>query len=116
MTQTTITDVVSLIELAGDQLAAAHESSSGRAARTIHGHGSTLRQTLLALVAGHALGEHDSPGEATLQVLAGRVRLSVGPDSVEATAGDYLAIPPARHDLAAIEDAVVVLTVVVGGR
>lgn len=29
-------------------------------------------------LAGHALAEHDSPGEATLHVLHGRVRLSAG--------------------------------------
>jgi quercetin dioxygenase-like cupin family protein len=28
-----------------------------------------LRQTLIALAAGHQLDEHDSPGEATVHVL-----------------------------------------------
>jgi quercetin dioxygenase-like cupin family protein len=110
-------DVVSLTALADEQVAAARASSAGRSAHTIHG-GQTLalRQTVLALVAGRALGEHESPGEATLQVLAGRVRLSAGDDSWEAAAGDYLVIPPARHDLAAIDDSAVLLSVVTAAR
>lgn len=35
-----------------------------------------------------SLGEYESPGETTLQVLAGRVRLSAGDDSTEGAAGD----------------------------
>jgi quercetin dioxygenase-like cupin family protein len=110
-------DVLSLTGLADEQVAAARASSAGRSARTIHG-GQTyaLRQTVLALVAGQALGEHESPSEATLQVLAGRVRLSAGDDSWEAVKGDYLVIPPARHDLAAIDDSAVLLSVVTDVR
>ena len=70
-----------------------------------------LRQTLIALTAGRALGEHEAPGEATLQVLSGRVRLHAGEDSWEGGDGDYLIIPPVRHDLEAVTDAVVLLTV-----
>ncbi|MFD0817376.1 cupin domain-containing protein [Micromonospora zhanjiangensis] len=103
--------------LAVEQIGAARSSSAGRSARTIHGqHTAALRQTVLALVAGRALGEHESPGEATLLVLAGRVRLSAGDDSWEAATGDYLVIPPARHDLAAIEDSAVLLSVVTAAR
>ena len=110
-------DVMSLTALVAEQVAAARTSSAGRSARTIHG-GQThaLRQTVLALVAGRALGEHESPGEATLHVLAGRVRLSVGNDCWEAATGDYLVIPPARHDLAAIDDSAVLLSVVTAVR
>jgi quercetin dioxygenase-like cupin family protein len=110
-------DAVSLTALAEEQVAVARASSAGRSARTIHG-GQThaLRQTVLALVAGQALGEHESPGEATLQVLAGRVRLSAGDDSWEAATGDYLIIPPARHDLTAIDDCAVLLSVVTDRR
>jgi quercetin dioxygenase-like cupin family protein len=112
-----VMDVVSLTALADAQLAAARASSAGRSAHTIHGRQtSALRQTVLALVAGRALGEHESPGEATLQVLTGRVRLSAGDDSWEAATGDYLVIPPARHDLAAIDDSAVLLSVVTDAR
>jgi quercetin dioxygenase-like cupin family protein len=110
-------DALSLTALADEQIAAARASSAGRSARTIHGgHTQAPRQTVLALLAGQALGEHESPGEATLQVLAGRVRLSAGGDSWEAATGDYLVIPPARHDLAAIDDCAVLLSVVTDAR
>lgn len=104
---------VSLTELAKQELAAAHHSHSGRAARTVHGgHDHELRQTLVALVAGHELAEHNSPGEATLYVVHGRVRLSVDADVWEGQTGDYVIIPPQRHALAAVEDSVVLLTVI----
>lgn len=102
----------SLTRVADEQLAAAREASSGRAAVTVFGgREHDLRQTVVALAAGHALGEHDSPGEATLIVLTGRVRLHAGGDTWEGEQGDYLVIPPERHDLEAVEDAVVLLTV-----
>ena len=70
-----------------------------------------MRQTLIALAEGHALGEHESPGEASLQVLSGEVRLNAGEESWSGSSGDYLVIPPTRHDLKALSDAVVLLTV-----
>ena len=102
----------SLTELADHQLAAARESSSGRASVTVFGgREHDLRQTVIALAGGRSLGEHESPGDASLQVLVGTVRLSAGDESWEASAGDYLVIPPHRHDLHADTDAVVLLTV-----
>ena len=98
--------------LVDEHLAIARAHDSGRSAVTVHGgREHHLRQTLIALADGRALGEHDSPGEATLQVLRGRVRLHAGDDDWEGGAGDYLLIPPQRHDLAALEDAAVLLTV-----
>ncbi|BBX38973.1 cupin domain-containing protein [Mycobacterium simiae] len=103
---------ISLTSLAAEKLAEARQSHSGRAAHTIHGgHSHELRQTVLALLADHDLSEHDSPGEATLQVLQGHVRLTTGDDSWDGNSGDYLAIPPQRHALHAVEDSVVILTV-----
>jgi quercetin dioxygenase-like cupin family protein len=103
---------ISLTGLAAEKLAEARQSHSGRAAHTIHGgHTHELRQTVLALLAGHELSEHDSPGEATLQVLQGHVRLTAGADAWEGMTGDYVAIPPRRHALAAVQDSVVMLTV-----
>ncbi len=103
---------ISLNGLAEEKLAEARQSHSGRAAHTIHGgHTHELRQTVLALLAGHDLAEHDSPGEATLQVLQGHVRLSAGDDACDGKAGDYLVLPARRHALHAVEDSVVMLTV-----
>lgn len=70
-----------------------------------------MRQTLIALVAGRSLGEHESPGEASLQVLVGTVRLTAGDEVWEGGPGGHVVIPPKRHDLHAETDAVVLLTV-----
>ncbi|MDP7702636.1 MULTISPECIES: cupin domain-containing protein [unclassified Mycobacterium] len=103
---------ISLTDLASEKLAEARTTHSGRAAHTIHGgHTHELRQTVLALLAEHELSEHDSPGEATLQVLEGHVRLTAAEDTWEGKAGDYLAIPQVRHALLAVQDSVVMLTV-----
>jgi quercetin dioxygenase-like cupin family protein len=103
---------LSLGPLVDEHLAIAREHGSGRSAVTIHGgREHHLRQTLIALASGRALGEHESPGEATLQVLRGRVRLHAGDDEWQGVAGDFVLIPSDRHDLAALEDAAVLLTV-----
>jgi quercetin dioxygenase-like cupin family protein len=103
---------LSLIALSREQLAVATRTPSGRSAHTIYGgHEHALRQTLIALRAGNDLSEHENPGEATLQVLQGRIKLTAASTSWEAMKGDHLVIPPARHALHAVEDSVVLLTV-----
>lgn len=103
---------MSLTALAREHAKLARTAPSGRSSHTVYGgHEHTLRQTLLALAAGQALSEHENPGEATLQVLSGRVRMTAGTTTWEGSAGDLLVIPDARHDLEAVQDAVVLLTV-----
>jgi quercetin dioxygenase-like cupin family protein len=103
---------MSLTALAHRHLEAAREEPSGRSSHTVYGgHERVLRQTLIALAAGRSLDEHENPGEATLQVLLGRLRLTSGDASWEGSPGDHLVIPDARHGLEALEDCVVLLTV-----
>lgn len=103
---------LSLAALAREQLEIAAKASSGRSATTVYGgHEHVLRQTLIALTAGRVLDEHDNPGEATVHVLRGRVRLDAGEVAWEGRTGDLLIVPDARHSLAAIEDSAVLLTV-----
>lgn len=55
----------SLTALTRQQLKIAQQASSGRSAKTVYGgHEHVLRQTLIALAAGHKLDDHDNPGEA----------------------------------------------------
>lgn len=106
-------EAVSLTDIADEQLAAARAARAGRAAHTVFGgQNRTLRQTVLALAAGSGLDDHESPGEATLLVLRGRVRIGTPNSSVEGAGGDYLVIPDERHNLVALEDSAVLLSVV----
>ncbi len=107
----------SLVELVETELATAREAASGRAASTVYGgHEHELRQTLIALVAGQELSEHESPGEATLQVIRGVVVLSTGEEEQTLQTGELAPIPPLRHALRAVEDSAVLLTVVKSPR
>jgi quercetin dioxygenase-like cupin family protein len=105
-------ETISLTSLAAEKLAEARQTHSGRAAHTLHGgHTHELRQTVMALLAGHELSEHDSPGQASLQVLQGHVQITAGDDAWDGKAGDYVVIPPQRHSLQAVDDSVFILTV-----
>ncbi|QWZ09858.1 cupin domain-containing protein [Nocardioides panacis] len=102
----------SLTALVRQHLEKAMTASSGRSAHTLYGgHEHVLRQTLIALRAGSNLDEHESPGEATLQVLHGRVTLVVAENRWNGSPGDLMFIPPSPHSLEAVEDSVVLLTV-----
>ena len=60
-------ETVALGVLGEKLLAEAQSASSGRCAVTIHGgHVHSLRQTLIAVAAGHVLDEHENTGELTL--------------------------------------------------
>ena len=103
----------SLTALSREQLKLALAASSGRSAHTVYG-GSEhqLRQTLIALASGRMLDEHSNPGDATVHVLHGRVRLSSGEAHWDGAAGHLIAVPDAVHSLEALDDSVVLLTVV----
>ena len=104
---------ISLDAAACEHLEIARNTAAARSSTTVYGgHEHALRQTVVALLAGAALGEHENPGEATVHVLSGRVQLTAGADAWEGRTGDLLIIPDTRHGLQAIEDSVVLLTAV----
>jgi len=103
---------ISLDALAREHLKRARSAPSGRSAETVYGgHKHVLRRALMALVKGRSLAEHENPGEATVVVLRGRVRVTAGADVWEAREGDLLIMPSARHNLEAVEDSAMLLTV-----
>ena len=103
---------ISLDALATQQLklAAAHDGRPA-ADTVVGGHERVLRQTVIGMTAGTELGEHNNPGEATVHVLRGRVRMTSEGQSWEARSGDLLMVPDARHGLQALEDSAILLTV-----
>ena len=103
---------LSLVATAREQAQLAATSNNGRASTTVYGgHERALRQTVIALNAGQELAEHENPGDATVHVLSGRVRLVAGDVSWEGRDGDLLVVPPAPHRLEALTDSAVLLTV-----
>ena len=77
----------SLEATARELLERARGGRGGRAATTVvGGHEKVLRQTVIAMVSGACLAEHENPGEASVHVLSGRVRLSAGQHSWDAPA------------------------------
>ncbi|MEU4831269.1 cupin [Streptosporangium sp. NPDC023615] len=114
--------MIDVTALAEEHLSLARQSAHGRSAHTYLDEG-TLRQAVIALTAGTALGEHDAPPAASLHVLSGRVRLvdgvpadGSGREAGQGTAlgaGQAAPIPQRRHSLEADEDSVVILTSVV---
>jgi len=103
---------VSIDALARQQLAAAVAAPSGRASDTVFGgHEKVLRQTVMAFRAGTQLSEHLNPGEATIFVIRGRVRLRAGEESWQGQAGDLLIVPDGLHSLEAEEDSAILMTV-----
>ncbi|MDZ4235238.1 MAG: cupin domain-containing protein [Dietzia sp.] len=103
---------ISLTALAREHMETAERASSGRSAHTVYGgHEHVLRQTLIALAEGQKLDEHSNPGEATVHVVHGRVRLIAGDDSWEGSTGDLIIVPDSRHSLEAIEASSILLTV-----
>lgn len=104
-------DTFVLPEVSATLLDEARAHPANRAALTVcGGTGHTLRQTVIALLAGSTLSEHENPGEATLQVLVGRVQLSWSDGAVDLAAGEHVVIPQEKHALLAHTDAVVLLT------
>jgi quercetin dioxygenase-like cupin family protein len=93
------------------QLRHARTNGSGRSSATVY-KGQRLSHTVVALVAGTELSEHENPGEVTAQVLLGRIEVQAGNDTWEGHPGNLLVVPAARHSVRALDDSAFLLTVV----
>jgi quercetin dioxygenase-like cupin family protein len=105
--------MIDIAELAEQHLDAARTDAHGRSAGVV-AHDGELRQSVIALIAGSSLGEHNSPHAATLQVWRGRVRVESPGGDVEASAGHLWVLTHERHSVHAVEDSVVLLTTLTG--
>lgn len=102
---------ISLDALARQQLELAANHSGHAADTVVGGHERVLRQTVIGMITVAELAEYENPGEATIHVLRGRVRLTCGELSWESRPGDLLKVPNARHSLLALEPSAILLTV-----
>ncbi len=103
--------MIDIADLSARHLEAARTDPHGRSAEVV-AHDGELRQAVIGLVAGAALGEHNSPAAATLLVWAGRVRVDSPDGAVEAGAGQLWVLTHERHSVHAVEDSVFLLTTV----
>lgn len=103
----------SLTALADGLLAHVGGTSGRHRTFTIHGgRPHPLRQTVIALAAGQKLDRHEHAGEATVQVLRGRVLIAAGHHTTDAVTGHLLVLSDVQHTIAAVEDTVLLLIVV----
>ena len=107
----TVLASVSLAGLAAECIAEARTADAGRSSRMLFGGFGRFRQVLVAFVEGGGLPEHGGSSAVTLQVVSGRVRVSTAGGGWEGSAGDFLVIPAERHDLLALEEAAILLTI-----
>lgn len=107
-----MSSAVDVMDSVARRLAAAKGDPHGRSAELVV-HDGALRQTVIALVAGTELAEHNSPHAASMQVLVGRVRVT-GMEPGSVIAGQLVALTHERHSVLAEEDSVFLLTTVTG--
>jgi quercetin dioxygenase-like cupin family protein len=109
-----VVDTSSTLEdLSRKHLDIARDDAHGRSADILV-HDGPLRQTLVAIVAGTGLGEHNSPPAASMLVLSGRVKVTADEGEVVLNVGELRGLTHHRHSVTAIEDSVFILTTVTG--
>ena len=98
--------------LAATHLSTARVDERGRSAELVV-HDGELRQTVIALAQDARLPEHNSPPAASIQVLAGRIRVELDTHvQGELGAGDLWTLTHERHSVLALEDSAFLLTTV----
>lgn len=100
------------LELLTDaHLTRARDGDNGRSAEVVL-HDGVLRQTIIAILAGVELGEHNAPPAASIQVLRGRVRVTALEGDEEVGLGELRVLTHERHAVVALEDSAFLLTTV----
>ena len=101
---------LALGQLVEAQLEAARGNGGRSTALLVQGEHSSVFQVLLALTEGGVLEDHGNPGDATLQVVRGRMRLRVGEAAVDLGEGDHVVIPHADHRVDGLTDSAGIIT------
>ena len=89
---------------------AANNAVARRAGSTVY-RGDGVRQTLVVILAGEEMAEHESPQEGFVHVLEGKIRLNGDNRSWEISTGQLFPVPPEKHSVTTLEDTVLTLTV-----
>ena len=86
-------------------------AGSDRVAKTLVKH-PDLRITLIAIRGGIQVAEHEVAGRVSIQCLKGKVTLHVQEQALNLSAGQILVLDrDIRHDVAATEDSILLITV-----
>lgn len=88
------------------------ESPQNRASQRFDLDHEHLRMTAIGFDTGGTLPSHHNPGEAVLQVVHGRVRVTDAVRTVEVEAGTVARVPAGEHSVEALEPSVIVLTAI----
>lgn len=76
-----------------------------------------LRVIAFAFDAGQGLTEHSAPLPVVIQVVRGRLTLTLGEESTEAVPGTWIHLPPRLpHTVQAVEPTIMTLTMLPGGQ
>lgn len=81
-----------------------------RAGTTVY-RGDGVRQTLVVILAGEEMAEHESPQEGFVHVMEGKVRINGYERAWEIHSGQLLPVPPEKHSVTALEDSILTITV-----
>ncbi len=103
---------LNLSVMADHLLAQAAENPQRRASQRIDLDHERLRMTAIGFDTGGELPEHKNPGEAVLQVVRGRIRLTDATRSIDVDEGTIARIPNGVHAVEALEPSVIVLTAI----
>lgn len=103
---------IDLTVMADYLLTQAAENPQRRASQRITLDHEHLRMTAISFDTGGELPSHRNPGEATLQVVRGRIRLIDDTREIEADAGTIVRVPDGIHRVDALEPSVVMLTAI----
>lgn len=103
--------MTNLQQTAQAHLSHAQTDKHGRSSEVLV-HDGPLRQSVLALLAGTELGEHNAPPAASLLVLHGSVRVTTPSGHEDLAHGELRVLTHERHAVLALEDCAFLLTTV----
>lgn len=91
----------------------ARRAPAQRAGSTLY-RGDAMRQTMVVLLEGAEMAEHESPAEAFIHVLEGSITIHGNARKWQISAGELFPLPPEKHSVTANQETLFTLTVLRG--